>query len=253
MLHNFKMKPEIAADDWGFSKGINEGILDLARVGIVQTVSLVANAPHLEHGLSELKNIKGVKFAWHMNFTAGRPLNQVADSSVLVQKQTKCFHTLKEFIWLWWSGKIKPLELVAEAKAQIQFLKEMAGEISEGDGHHHVHLVPGVLELIQPLYTEFGIATIRLPMEKSHLTSYLGSQCVWWKQKKFSNLKLIIYGYPQKKHFKNPQEFLRTTKMGERPVLVHPAAYDDFKGNPYGDTFCEERVHQYHSLREWFL
>lgn len=245
MLGKLAMKPEVAADDWGFSKGINEGILDLARLGIVQTVSLVANAPDLNHGLSELKSIKGVKFAWHMNFTAGKPLTQVA--------QPKCFPTLKEFIWLWSIGKIKPFELIGEARAQIQLLKEMVGNISEGDGHHHVHLVPGVLELIQPLYKEFGITSIRLPMERSHLTSYLGSQYVWWKRKKFSNLKLRIYGYPQPKHFINAQAFLRTTQMGERPILVHPAAYDDFKDNPYGDTLCEERVLQYNSLREWFV
>jgi predicted glycoside hydrolase/deacetylase ChbG (UPF0249 family) len=225
--------PDIAADDWGFSKGINDGILDLARRDVVRVVSLVANSPHLNYRLEELKRIEGLKFAWHMNFTAGEN-----------------FPTLPVFIWRWWTGRISPAELTRDARTQIEILKDRVGDkLSEADGHHHVHLVPGVLDTLRPLYQEYGIRFIRLPMEKTHAASFFGSQLIWLQRKKYSDFQLRIYGYPQQRHFKSAQAFRRAASKN-RPLLIHPAAYDDFKGNPYGDKLCEERVRQYNFLRE---
>lgn len=241
---------EIAADDWGFSKGINDGILNLAQRGIVHSVSLLATAPLLTYRLTELQQIPNIKLAWHVNFTAGPPLEKSSNSS-LVQKESQHFYPFKTFFWRWCTGKIIAEDLLCEARAQIELLKQVTNKVVEADGHHHVHLVPGILSRLQPIYQEFGIESIRLPMEKSHLASYAGSKLIWWRRNNFPNLSLREFGYPQFRHFADRESFLRASR--NRPVLVHPAAYDDFAGNPYQDMLCAERVRQYEKLNAWFV
>ena len=245
-------RPEIAADDWGFSKGINDGILELAQDGIIQVVSLIANSPHLEYRLDELQKVKDIKLAWHMNFSAGKPIEKTKDGSCLIDPKTQGFHSLITFIWHWLRGNISEAELKYEARAQIKRLKNLVRNIDEADGHHHIHLVPGLLKSLESIYREFEVPILRLPMERTHLPSFLGSQMILWKKNKYPNLKMRVYGYPQTRHFVNSNTFLESSPDG-RPLLVHPAAYNDFSGNPYGDPLCEERVVQYNLLREWFL
>ena len=246
------MKPELAADDWGFSKGINEGILDLAECGLVRVVSLIATAPYLDYQLAELKKIRGVKFAWHLNFTAGAPLETMPKNSRLICQSSGLFQPFKQFLLNWMLGRIAFEDLRREARAQATALRNRIGNISEADGHHHVHLVPGLINLLAPIYDEMNITTVRLPLEKGHIPSYLGSQIIKLRKNKFPQFRLRSYGYPQDRHFKDRQSFLQTTRNGKWPVLVHPAAFDDFSGNPFGDPLCGARVVQYEVLKEWF-
>ncbi|MES2965540.1 MAG: methyltransferase domain-containing protein, partial [Bdellovibrionota bacterium] len=57
-----RRRVRITADDWGMSSGVNLGILELAKLGVVTRVSMMADAPRLTEGLDELRTIEGLEF-----------------------------------------------------------------------------------------------------------------------------------------------------------------------------------------------
>ncbi|OFZ33485.1 MAG: hypothetical protein A2070_14735, partial [Bdellovibrionales bacterium GWC1_52_8] len=64
----------ISADDWGISRGVNEGILELIKKGVVRRVSLMADGKFLKHELAALLALqkKGqVSLGLHYNLTYG--------------------------------------------------------------------------------------------------------------------------------------------------------------------------------------
>jgi predicted glycoside hydrolase/deacetylase ChbG (UPF0249 family) len=239
---------QIVADDWGFSRGINDGILELARKKIISGVSLLANADLLHYRIDELRSIPGLELAWHLNFTAGAPVGRGAG---LTDSKGR-FFGLREFVWRWSTGRIKAASLAEEAAAQAAVLDRAAGRLVEMDGHHHVHLIPGVLAAVEGVRARMEIPSVRLPIDVRHWPSLLGSAWALCRRRKRVGPRFRVYGYPQQKHFRSLAAFARSSQGGRRPVLVHPAAYDDFAGNPYGDPLQAERVSQYQALLRWF-
>ena len=57
------------ADDWGLSRGINEGILRIARLGHLKHVSIMAGTPYATYRLKELKHVRGIDLGLHFHLT----------------------------------------------------------------------------------------------------------------------------------------------------------------------------------------
>ena len=60
------MKLLVNADDFGFSKGINLGILEAFRNGVVTNTSLMVNMPGFEHAVELMKQYPELKVGLHL-------------------------------------------------------------------------------------------------------------------------------------------------------------------------------------------
>jgi hopanoid biosynthesis associated protein HpnK len=65
-------------------------------------------------------------------------------------------------------------ELRQEMRAQLERFRETGLPLSHVDGHHHLHLHPVVLDTLAALAREFGIRTVRLPVEETDLAKACG-------------------------------------------------------------------------------
>lgn len=79
-----KMKVIVNADDFGYSKGQNLGILDCFQEGIVSSASLMVNMPGFEHAISLMKQYSILKVGLHFVMTVGKP---VSDAKGLTNEQ----------------------------------------------------------------------------------------------------------------------------------------------------------------------
>lgn len=70
------MKLIINADDFGFTRGVNLGILEAFKEGIVTSTSMLTNAPGFEHGIELMRQNKDLKVGIHLVLTAGKPLTE---------------------------------------------------------------------------------------------------------------------------------------------------------------------------------
>lgn len=244
--------PLINADDWGMSCGVNEGILDLARRGIVRRVSILAAGDFVEHKLHELKAVAGISLGLHFSVTYGR----VDNANVSLLADSGKFHHTPRFLvssLLFAPGEIKVklhMEINLAAFEQLRNLKLMGVNPEYLDSHHHVHLIPGVIESLLPVLKGEGIDQVRISWDPRRLADRLFPVSALalrarsrWRRYKLRSLPFV---YPKEKDYEDREWLKRlvTSKPGFE-MIVHPAMWHDMEDDYKGD-----RVREYTALRE---
>lgn len=231
----------ITADDWGMSPGVNRGILALARLGIVRRVSAMADSRYLRDSLPELLSLPGIQIGLHFDLTSkGR-----SPGSVLL-----------EWLLVFSGSKRGILRRKArdEFSRQLGLLRRAGVAPAYLDGHHHIHLVPGILDSIADLAREAGIRQVRLPEDPRLWLSTKFPLLLLCQAARgaiarggFSSLRCF---YPSSIHFRDPG--LLAWSLSSRPgqeVIVHPAAVDDIAELGIADSYTSGRVLEYRALR----
>lgn len=235
------------ADDWGLSPGVNRGILELAKKGVVRRVSAMADASYLSEGLEELKAIPGIALGLHFNltyaFNTPLPFGWTSPSSAL-------FSCLSKVIW----GKTAFQNTVKkELLRQFRALTEKGLQLDYVDGHHHIHVYPGVGRAVAEACREVGIRQVRLPLDKSslNLSHLVIGLLARVSQRHFrrASLSSLPFFYPDLAAFKNPSVFLeQLSRRRGYEVLVHPADTSDVATLSSPDSYSEQRVVEYTAL-----
>ncbi len=255
-----RLSPEITADDWGLSPAINEGILQLARMGVVRRVSLMANSDHVENGLAELRGLPGIELGLHLNLTHGFSLAAgQAIPSLIRSDGNGRFHSPARLLFLWvfrsrGARKRMHEEIRHSLELQLQRLRLLGVRPHYLDGHHHIHLLPGLLNEISDVLKGAGIGRVRLPYDPA-----------LWLTPKFPIVVLALLAraslrrngfeyrpclYPRMKHFVDHGRF--RTALSRTPgseVIVHPATFNDFLKWNVADTYSAGRVSEFEALR----
>jgi predicted glycoside hydrolase/deacetylase ChbG (UPF0249 family) len=225
---------KFCADDWGMSPGINDGIISLARAGVLYSVSLMANAKYLNYKLSELIELQstGLKFNLHFNLTH--------------ESNTKDVISLCENYFL---GHIEKDEIKKKFNQQIQILIDHNVQLSGIDGHHHVHMIPFVFKAICPEMKKYNIQELRTMEDYSHIGSYLTSLISKTMfEQDIKNLNLIKCGYLLTNNLNNKSLTKKREKFNY--LIIHPAKFDDFDEVGLRDDLREQRVLEYNYLME---
>lgn len=141
----------INADDFGYSSGINYGIIDAHQQGVLTSTTMMANMPGFDHGVLLAKKNPNLGVGVHLTLTCGRPLLDNVHSLV---DETGMFHKIgyyeKPFT-------INEEDLYREWKAQINKLIKNGIYPTHLDSHHHVNTIPGISETFITLAKEFGL------------------------------------------------------------------------------------------------
>ncbi|MGY4688376.1 chitin disaccharide deacetylase [Salibacterium sp. K-3] len=146
----------INADDFGYSKGVNYGIMDAHTSGVLTSTTLMTNMPEASHacGLAAANPELGVGI--HLTLTCGPPL--VSGHQTIVDEQGK-FRTLS-----YYSGSydINEEEVYQEWKAQIERAVQFGITPTHLDSHHHIHSYPGLTEVYTSLAASYHLP-VRVP------------------------------------------------------------------------------------------
>ena len=68
------MKLIVNADDFGYSKGVNLGILECFKNGVLTSTSLMVNMPGFQHAIDLMRTNKELKVGIHLVMTVGKPI-----------------------------------------------------------------------------------------------------------------------------------------------------------------------------------
>jgi len=133
----------VTADDFGLSPGVVEGIVEAHELGIVTSTSLMVNAPAAEAAFAEARRLPSLATGLHFVLTFGRPvgpsepLSRLLDEDGGFRKNGSGAHE-----------PARPDEVREELRAQLRtFEKGVGRPPTHVDGHHHVHLHPGILRV----------------------------------------------------------------------------------------------------------
>lgn len=145
-----KQKLIVNADDFGLTPGVNYGIIEAFKYGILTSTTLMINQPFVEHAIDLKKKYRNLGVGIHITFDKGKAL--IGKSSLTDENGTLLkFPLLKE--------KGKEEDFYAEAKKQIEKFIELVGEKpTHIDSHHHIHMkIPGAIIAIEKLSKEYDL------------------------------------------------------------------------------------------------
>ncbi|MBI4463343.1 MAG: ChbG/HpnK family deacetylase [Acidobacteria bacterium] len=154
----------VNADDFGYARGVNHGILYAYRQGIVRSTSLLANGVAFQEAAELAQQEPGLDVGCHLNFVEGVPLCRPEQIPHLVSRQGQFVGVAHLARRLWVSG-IPATELEREARSQIERLLQAGVQPSHVDTHQHTHAHPQVATAVARVAHEYNIAWLRRPFE----------------------------------------------------------------------------------------
>jgi hypothetical protein len=226
------------ADDWGMSPAINRGILRLAELGRLRSASLMATEAFMEHGLDELLRHRNIRLYLHFNLTYGHPLTapglRFPSHSRLMRKSI--------------AGGLSREFVAAELAAQWARVGNLGVPLSGLNGHHHCHLLPYVAGPVVEFLSERGGSLLVLE-DRDHLWSYL--QTKLFRLCSTVGVPVEQCRYLRPRHLRSRGRLLRkVAKAGQWPLLVHPAAWDDFSSSGMNDSLRSGRIDELNLIIE---
>jgi predicted glycoside hydrolase/deacetylase ChbG (UPF0249 family) len=165
----------VNADDLGWTTGVNRGIVEAHRRGLVTSTSLLANGPAFSDGVSMAKSNPDLGVGVHLNLSDGPPT--AAQSKVKgLLNQKGVFEAGPESLLLRLAKRsIRSSEVEREWDAQIQKVRDAGIHPTHIDGHKHVHMLPGLFDVALRLAKQHGIGAIRVAHEDSQLRAVLSA------------------------------------------------------------------------------
>jgi predicted glycoside hydrolase/deacetylase ChbG (UPF0249 family) len=257
----------INADGYGFTPGVNAGIVETFKAGLVTSTSCTPNFGHLGKVAEVQACFPHISFGIHFNLNVGQPCAPIQKAQSLVGEDG-FFHgsALTKMLL---TGRIRVQEIEVELTAQAAMLADLGVKISHWDGHQNKHLWPLYFEAACRVAKKFNIPGVRShrrmlysntgPVPKSTLLRYyvhnpnrivthLGGRLRTTQAERmgFSAAdRLITPGYTDSGH-KSQMAFWYTLvdslAKGHNEVYCHPGFPDDLlRANA---KYVEERAHE---------
>jgi hopanoid biosynthesis associated protein HpnK len=165
----------VNADDFGWTEGVNRGIVETFRHGIVTSTSLLANGAAFADALEKASSAPGLGVGVHLNLSDGAPVADRESVTSLLNDEGH-FAGGPESLLLKRARRGLLLgEVEREWDAQIEKVRDAGIEPTHLDGHKHVHMLPGLFEIALKLAKRHGIGAIRIAHEASSLRAALSS------------------------------------------------------------------------------
>ncbi len=143
----------VNGDDFGFTRGINEGIVEAHARGILTAATLMATGPAFEHAVELARRTPTLDVGCHVVLAGGRSLLDPDRRLPETPAALAAALTLGRF----------PVE--EEIRAQVRKIVEAGIRPTHIDTHKHTHLLPGVLQAVARVAREFGIPWVRVPLD----------------------------------------------------------------------------------------
>lgn len=149
----------INADGYGFTPGVNEGIVRTLEAGLVRSTSCTPNFGFLGEVGNVARRFPDVSFGIHFNLSVGMPVCFPNKVPSLVNEDG-CFWgaSLLEMIV---QKKINRDDVVRELTAQAALLADSGLPMSHWDGHQNKHLYPLFFDSAMEVAKHFNIAAVR--------------------------------------------------------------------------------------------
>ncbi|MEW5321230.1 chitin disaccharide deacetylase [Geobacillus thermoleovorans] len=210
----------VNADDFGYSKGVNYGILEAFQHGVVTSATLMTNMPAAEHAARLAKEHSELGVGIHFVLTCGRPL---ADVPSLVNENGE-FPRRGEAL-----AGARRSDIERELAAQLERFFSLGLSPTHIDSHHHVHEHPNVFPVVEQLAERY-----RLPIRPVRTA-------------RMHRLTTVDVFFPDfygdgltKDHFLTLIDRIDDGQTAE--VMCHPAYID--VPLAVGSSYCQQRVRE---------
>jgi len=165
----------VNADDLGWTEGVNRGIAEAHRNGIVTSASLLANGAAFASGVEIARTTPALGVGVHLNLSDGEPVADRELVTTLLNDRGELEGRPESLLLKLARRSVLLEEVEHEWDAQIQKVRDVGIEPTHLDGHRHVQMLPGLFEIALRLAKRHGIAAVRISHEESSLRAALSS------------------------------------------------------------------------------
>lgn len=142
----------VNADDFGFARGVNRGILHCHREGILTSATLMANGDAFEDAVELARAHPSLDVGAHLVLVQGRSVRSGEPLPPTVPALVRAL-------------AFRRLDPYAELKAQMERITAAGVRVTHLDTHKHTHLLPPVLDAVLRLAREYGVRWVRRPFD----------------------------------------------------------------------------------------
>jgi len=151
----------VNADDLGVTEATTRGIITAHREGVVTSASLAVTTPAYGHAVATcVRTCPELGIGLHFTLTSGRPLTGAA----MLVNDDGFFRWRFSSLWLAVAAR-RRADLIeclrVELDAQLDQLEADGIRPDHVDSERHVHLIPGILELVADAARRRGIPFVR--------------------------------------------------------------------------------------------
>jgi predicted glycoside hydrolase/deacetylase ChbG (UPF0249 family) len=149
----------INADDFGWSLGINEGVLQAHRVGVVTSASIAVNMPAAEDAVRRLSSAPGLGVGVHLNAAQGPALSSAGEA---LSDTDRVMSRSAVGVVLACMARPRLLDAVeAEFDAQIRWALDHGLRPTHLDTHRHAHAYTPIFRRVAALAKRYGVRFVR--------------------------------------------------------------------------------------------
>jgi predicted glycoside hydrolase/deacetylase ChbG (UPF0249 family) len=163
----------VNADDFGFTRDVNQGIVEAHRNGILTATTIMSG---------------GAAFDDAVRLARENPALDIGVHLVLVG-QTPYPMTVAQLTRAVMLGKIHATRIYEELSAQVQRVIDAGLQPSHLDTHKHTHLLPPVLNAVARISEDFKIPWVRRPFDFP-----IEPQGISWKKRAVSKAFGVVRG-----------------------------------------------------------
>jgi predicted glycoside hydrolase/deacetylase ChbG (UPF0249 family) len=167
----------VNADDFGFARDVNQGIMEAYQRGILTATTLMATGDAFEDAARLARENPALDIGAHLVLIGGRPLasSHAGWPSSVPQ--------------LLAAIAARRIRIYDELTAQVRRILDAGIRLTHLDTHKHTHLAPPVLETVARIAEEFGILWVRRPFDLPITAASAGTS--WQKRATTGVLALI--------------------------------------------------------------
>lgn len=204
----------VNADDLGRTEGINAGVFEAHREGLVTSATLMVGYPAAAAAARELATHPGLGVGLHVTLTGGGPptlppgrVPSLVDADGRLPRRPAALATAD------------PSEVLAEVRNQLARFHELTGRPpTHLDSHHHAHCDPLVLDALVTVAREAGLPVRRASEAvAARLAAGGGVTTDFFVDRFFAadaRLEILL-------------EILAGLRPGVTELMCHPARVDD--------------------------
>ena len=165
----------VNADDLGWTEGVNRGIAEAHRHGIVTSTSMLANGKAFAKAVELVEKLPALGVGVHLNLSDGAPVAERKQVGSLVNSKGIMQGGPESLLLRMARRGLEVEQVEREWDAQIRKLRDAGIQPTHLDGHKHVHMLPGLFEIALRLGKRHGIGAVRIAHEASPLRAALSA------------------------------------------------------------------------------
>ena len=147
VLYNMTEKILIVnADDFGLTRGVNEGIVEAHRNGILTATTLMAEGPAFDHAVELARSSPSLDIGVHL----------------VLWPEGKLPQRLPSFVWR--AVRMRQAEIESLFERQVERVFQAGITPTHLDTHKHTHVFPHVFGAVLQVAQRFKISWIRRPL-----------------------------------------------------------------------------------------